>query len=228
MQNPEESAPAAGAKQLLEPVVLPGIVLRGSGTLFGTELSDDLTGDADGARLIGGAGSDVLRAAGTGALSNLYFEGDAGDDLLFGSAGSDIYVFNRGDGQDTILEEGGRLAGIGLVEAPADASDTLIFNRGVSIEQLWFQRHGEDLEISLIGTTDQITVSDWYLDEGHRIETLFVSGSTSRLLSAEGVETLVQAMASFALPAVGEVELPPAYAVALVGVIADSWEPLVV
>ncbi|MFS2036053.1 calcium-binding protein [Polaromonas sp. CT11-55] len=50
--------------------------------------------------LAGGAGSDSLSGSAAGDL--LY--GGTGDDALKGGRGNDIYVFNRGDGADTITD----------------------------------------------------------------------------------------------------------------------------
>lgn len=63
----------------------------GSDTLFGEGGDDVLVGDAGQDILRGGDGDDIL-IGGTGA------------DILIGGAGKDIYVFNRGDGTDTIFD----------------------------------------------------------------------------------------------------------------------------
>lgn len=63
----------------------------GSDTLFGEGGDDVLVGDAGQDILRGGDGDDIL-IGGTGA------------DILIGGAGKDIYVYNRGDGTDTIFD----------------------------------------------------------------------------------------------------------------------------
>jgi trimeric autotransporter adhesin len=63
----------------------------GNDTLFGEGGDDVLVGDAGQDILRGGDGNDIL-IGGTGA------------DILIGGAGKDIYVFNRGDGTDTIFD----------------------------------------------------------------------------------------------------------------------------
>jgi len=74
--------------------------------------------------------------------------------------------------------------------------------------QLWFRHTGNDLQIDVLGTADQIRVKDWYVGgasgSDHHIE---------RIRTAEGytlydsdVEKLVQAMASFAPPAATQTE----------------------
>lgn len=48
----------------------------------------------------GGAGNDTIR----GGVGNDILEGGAGDDLIYGDWGNDTYLFNKGDGRDTILD----------------------------------------------------------------------------------------------------------------------------
>ena len=50
--------------------------------------------------LYGGSGDDTL----TGAGGNDTLYGQAGDDALEGGPGNDIYIYNRGDGSDTITD----------------------------------------------------------------------------------------------------------------------------
>jgi Ca2+-binding RTX toxin-like protein len=50
----------------------------------------------------GTAGDDIL----VGNDADNYFHGLAGNDLMQGGEGNDTYYFNRGDGQDTILDLG--------------------------------------------------------------------------------------------------------------------------
>ena len=69
----------------------------GDDILIGGDGADKLYGEAGTDRLYGGDGSD-------------YIEGGKGDDFLYGGDGIDTYVWNAGDGADTIVDaEGGRL-----------------------------------------------------------------------------------------------------------------------
>lgn len=61
--------------------------------LTGTNLADRLHGGGDNDALHGGVGSDELH-------------GEQGNDVLSGDAGDDAYVFNKGDGVDTIIDSG--------------------------------------------------------------------------------------------------------------------------
>ena len=60
-------------------------------TLYGGAGNDTLLGEAGNDILHGGAGNDTLF-------------GGLGDDILCGEAGNDTYVFNRGEGHDTIFD----------------------------------------------------------------------------------------------------------------------------
>jgi hypothetical protein len=75
-----------------------------------------------------------------------YFYGGAGNDYLEGRAGNDIYIFNRGDGQDTIYDyspEGGNI-------------DTIRFGAGITQNDIEFARNGNDVIITIKGTEDSI------------------------------------------------------------------------
>ena len=50
--------------------------------------------------LIGGAGRDVLN----GGVGDDTLEGGGGNDVLTGGAGADQFVFNAGDGYDTVID----------------------------------------------------------------------------------------------------------------------------
>jgi hypothetical protein len=79
-----------------------------------------------------------------------------------------------------------------------------------------------DLQLTLIGTDDMLTVRNWYSDSAHRVDG-FDLGSGKRLLEGQ-VDALVSAMASFAPPAPGQTSIPTAYQTALNPVIAANWK----
>src|SRR5690606_35009288 len=131
----------------------------GNDTMIGYSGIDEIHGGAgndiiDGGtgsnRLYGGDGNDTLKVS-TSALNNL-FVGGAGNDLLYGSHNSDTYLFNLGDGIDTIIETGSN----------AGAIDVLRFGEGIGAEQIWLGRNGNDLQLQLLGTDDQVFIKNWY------------------------------------------------------------------
>jgi hypothetical protein len=71
----------------------------------------------------------------------------------------------------------------------------------------------------LIGTEDQVTLSNWYLGSSHRVEHFQAGGAT---LEAARVQALVNAMDNYNAPP-AEVELSADYA-ALLQIIGGQWE----
>uniref|UniRef100_UPI00398C12D3 calcium-binding protein n=1 Tax=Polaromonas sp. YR568 TaxID=1855301 RepID=UPI00398C12D3 len=119
----------------------------GDDALYGYDNDDKLSGQNNNDTLWGGAGKDTL-------------DGGAGNDTLIGETGSDTYIFRRGGGVDTIQEN----------DATAGNTDVLQFLSGVDANQLWLRKAGNDLEVSVIGTADKVTVSSWYLGAAYHVE----------------------------------------------------------
>jgi len=97
-----------------------------------------------------------------------------------------------------------------------------VFGEGIGADQLWLRQVGNDLEVSIIGTSDKITIEDWYSDSVYHIEQ-FQTADGQILLDSQ-VDSLVQAMAAFAPPSAGETSLPPNYQNTLNAVIAANWK----
>ncbi len=157
--------------------------------------------------LTGTAGNDNIQ----GYASADTLSGGAGNDTLSGGAGADVYVFNRGGGQDTVTEN----------DATAGNTDVAKFDASVANNQLWFSKVGNNLEVSIIGTSDKLVMSNWYLGNQYHVEQ-FKSGNGKTLLDSQ-VQNLVSAMAGFTPPAAGVTTLPANYASALQPVLAASW-----
>lgn len=165
--------------------------------LVGGSYNDILIGNAGANGLTGGAGNDTLN-------------GGAGADTLAGGVGNDTYVLGRGYGIDTITEN----------DATAGNTDVAQFAADIAIDQLWFQKVGNNLEVSVIGSTDKFTLSNWYLGDQYQVEQFKAGGKT--LLDSQ-VQNLVQAMAGFAPPAAGQTTLPANYQSSLAPVLAANW-----
>ncbi len=151
---------------------LENLTLTGTGNLKGTgnALDNMLTGNAANNTLTGNAGNDTLA-------------GGAGTDILNGGTGNDTYLFNRGDGQDT-LQDNDTTVGNTDVATIADSALDMVFTRS-----------GNNLVMSLHGSTDTLTVQNWYSGSQYQVEQIKASdGST--LLNSQ-VANLIQAMASF-------------------------------
>jgi len=218
---------AAGADALVGTVFAD--TLRGMGgndTLTAVGYGDMLDGgDGDdalniniesGGTLLGGAGNDTFNATGQYWIGANVFEGGVGNDTMTGGHNADTYRFNLGDGQDTITDNK-------WYTADGVANDQIVFGPGISDNQLWFRRAGNDLEVSVIGTADQVRVANWYASSSYHIEQ-FKTADGQMLLDAQ-LNSLVDAMAAFAVPAMGQTTLPTNYQDSLQPIIASSWQP---
>jgi Ca2+-binding RTX toxin-like protein len=171
---------------------------KGNDTLYGGVADDYLDGGKDADTLSGGAGNDVL-------------DGGAGADTLIGGRGNDTYMFSRGYSTDTIIDADGTAGNI----------DVLSFISGINSDQLWFRHIDNNLEVSVIGTSDIATINNWYLGSGNHIEQ-FKTADGKTLVDSD-VENLVSAMAAFAPPASGQTSLSSDYQTTLNSVIAANW-----
>ncbi|MDD3608545.1 MAG: putative Ig domain-containing protein, partial [Halothiobacillaceae bacterium] len=187
---------ALGLGWTTEPVHMRG--LGGDDQLSSSEGNDWLEG---------GAGNDTLYAANGADI----LDGGAGRDWLDGGLGNDTYHFGVDYGQDTIWD----------YDWNADNTDTVVFGNDVSVDQLWFRRVGNNLEVSLIGRDDALTINNWYAGDANHIE-IFRTADGKQLLDDQ-VDALVNAMASFAPPAAGQTTLPPSYQSALMPVLSANW-----
>jgi Ca2+-binding RTX toxin-like protein len=175
--------------------------------IVGTALRDIVHAGAGDDTASGGGGDDTLY----GEAGNDRLDGGVGNDALNGGAGNDTYVFGRGSGADLVTEN----------DATAGNTDVASFGTGISSEQLWFAKSGNDLQVSIIGTTDTLTVSNWYLSSQYHVEQF--KTADGKLLLDSQVQNLVNAMAAFAPPAAGQSNLGGSTASALAPVLAANW-----
>jgi Ca2+-binding RTX toxin-like protein len=188
---------------------IENLELTGTAALSGTGNSENnvITGNSAANSLSGGAGNDTL----SGGAGNDTLNGGAGADLLIGGVGSDCYQFSRGSGADIIREN----------DATAGHSDILELSSGINYNQLWFRKLGNNLEVKVIGSTDQVTVENWFLGSAYQIEQFKAGGKT--LLNTD-VLKLVNAMAAFAPPAAGQTTLPANLQTTLNPILSANWK----
>ncbi|MEJ2576807.1 MAG: calcium-binding protein, partial [Gammaproteobacteria bacterium] len=190
----------------------------GADTLVGRGGNDALYGGAGDDVLDGGYGADLLEGGdGDDRLSSHYnaggnrFRGGAGDDYQRGSYRQDTYYYRKGDGRDVIDERSGW-----------GYTDTLVLE-DVAHDQVWFERSGNDLLVSAIGTDGRVAVADWFASSSNRIE--LIHAADGMALAQAAVDQLVSAMAAFSPPPVGEMQLGTALREQLNPVLASSWQP---
>ena len=187
----------------VEQLFLTGIAgLTGTGN----DLNNIIYGNGGNNQLDGGVGNDSLN----GGLGNDVLMGGLGDDSLKGAEGNDSYLLGLSSGRDLINNED---ASNGL--------DVVLFDAGITADQVWLRQVNNDLEVSIIGTANSVKVQDWYSQPNKRVDALQLADGKT-LLTSE-VETLVSAMAGFTLPAIGQTSLSTEQRSALDGVIAVSW-----
>ena len=152
----------------------------GTGILFGLDSDDVIVGNEEDNIIFARAGNDDI--SGLGGNDSLYGEdgddvitGNGGDDQLFGGVGNDIYHFNRGDGQDTIID--------GEFETSGNyGTDTLVFGADIASDDLVIRQQGSDIIIALrqegvafSDLADSIVLKNWYA-AGNRVELFQFSG----------------------------------------------------
>ncbi|WP_276617279.1 calcium-binding protein, partial [Pseudomonas syringae] len=142
----------------------------GNDALFGEEGNDYLYGGAGIDQLSGGEGSDYL----TGGEGNDTLTGDSGNDTLYGDSGndqldggngndslsggegSDVYRFNRGWGQDSINN----------YDSSAGKTDVIEFAMDILPTDIIVTRSYNDLVLSLKNSTDKVTISGYFQNDG--------------------------------------------------------------
>lgn len=163
--------------------------------------NDTLNGDDGADALYGDSGNDTLA-------------GGDGNDTLTGGTGDDTYAFARGDDADTIDNAG-----------ESASADVVEFGSTIDHDQLWFEQVGNDLKVSVIGTSDSVSIDEWFTGTSNRLD--FEAGDTYTLSDAN-VQSLVNAMSSFSPPAIGDEELSDTFSgqnlIDLNTAIAAGWQ----
>ena len=149
-------------------------------TLDGGEGNDVIQGHADANNtLIGGDGNDIITLENDG--SSRYgaysrdqkntFSGGKGDDTLSGRYSADSYLYNLGDGNDTITDVGG--------------TDKIVFGSDVTQDMVSFTHDASGNIIITISDPDnasnngRITINNAYVNSSYRMESIeFADGSS--------------------------------------------------
>lgn len=215
----------------------------GNDTLYGSGGDDKLSGGGGDDLLYGGAGADTIAGgAGTDVIEsgsgNDKIEGGSGDDRINtgsgddiinagsgldtldggsgldqmnGGTGNDTYLLKRGYGQDVIVD----------FDKTIGNTDSIQWDQNIRSAQLWFTQQNNDLVIQIIGTTDQVTIDNWYVSAEYQIEAL--KAGDGKILAAAQVQNLVSAMSSLTPPALGQTTLSSTQQNQLSSVLAQSW-----
>ncbi|RWM91243.1 MAG: calcium-binding protein, partial [Mesorhizobium sp.] len=175
------------------------ISLTGGLPIFGGAGNDTLNGTSFGDTLTGNAGVDTLNGNG----GNDTLTGGAGNDTLDGGSGNDTYVFNAGDGSDTVYDTGG-------------GTDTIQLGAGLTAANVTFNVSGSDLLISDGVSGDQIRLVNQYYwaSTSYQVETLVYGDGTTisltgglPIVGGAGNDTLTGGSSKEALYGFGEVDV---------------------
>ncbi|WP_317616843.1 calcium-binding protein, partial [Nostoc sp. PA-18-2419] len=134
----------------------------GNDLIDGGDGNDLIEGGTGTNTLLGGAGNDMISGAGI-------LTGGTGNDVLTGYNGTtDTFVFNVGDGADTIS----------TYESSGVPSDVLKFGAGITAASLKLERTGSDLIFKIGSNGDQVRVSNWYYGAYYQLAKLQFADAT--------------------------------------------------
>ncbi|PTQ67481.1 S-layer family protein [Pseudomonas sp. GV071] len=139
----------------------------GNDRLYGMAGKDALEGGAGNDSLFGGEGDDNL----SGGDGDDRLNGDTGNDQLNGGNGNDTYVFDKGWGQDVIDNYDS-----------ANGVDAIEFSAGILPADIQATHQGDDLILTLKGSTDSVRVRNYFLNDGvspYTLEQVRFSGGTT-------------------------------------------------
>ncbi|MDO5559728.1 MAG: calcium-binding protein, partial [Oscillospiraceae bacterium] len=104
---------------------------------------------------IGTNSDDIIR--GTGNSDTLI--GGKGNDTLYGGYANDTYIFNKGDGADTINEEGVN-----------SGFDKVVFGEGISKEDITVTRDSNDMVLLIGNEGDSLRITRTYTNSSYQVE----------------------------------------------------------
>lgn len=147
----------------------------GDDLLYGDEGADHLYGNEGNDILYGGAGDDGLDGSGGDDI----LVGHQGNDSLSGGEGSDTYIFSRGDGMDSIVEQQG----------------SNIVKLGYRHTEVILKVDEYDLTLDMYNSNDSIRVYSYYSYDDCIIKA--IQSEDGYVIHSEQMQQLIQAMASF-------------------------------
>jgi Ca2+-binding RTX toxin-like protein len=165
---------------------------------------ENLTGTASAQALTGNILANVITAGGA-------------NDTLTGGGGYDTYRIGAGSGHTLVYN----FASDGVTTANGEVD----LGAGLTSQNLWFARNGNDLEIDLMGTTDRVTVAGWFAGDA-RAQLQSIVDTDDGLKLDSQLDQLVSAMATYsadnlAFDPTTATQMPSE--TALQGAIAAAW-----
>ncbi|NLG02720.1 MAG: hypothetical protein GX567_02600, partial [Clostridia bacterium] len=136
------------------------IVYAGSGddNINGSYGNDIIYGEDGNDTINSGYGDDIIH-------------GGKGNDIIYEEGGNDTYIFNLGDGNDTIFED-----------SSASSIDSVIFGEGISADDITVSREDYDMILSIGDGSDSLRIKNFYdrrWNYYYRVENfIFADGTT--------------------------------------------------
>ena len=124
----------------------------GNDTIRGADGDDILNGDDGVDYIYGGNGIDTI-------------DGGTGDDYLSGGYGQDTYLFRLGSGNDTIWAP----------DVAYGPQDRLIFEGGITSEDVVMSRVGANLVITIFRYGESVTIRNWYTSAAYQLDRITFS-----------------------------------------------------
>ncbi len=103
--------------------------------------------------IIGGNGNDIIQANGNNTVN-----GGGGNDYMSGSSGNNVYIYNLGNGNDTISDAG------------SNDNDTIQFGEGITTDNISFTYSQGNLLIKFKDDNGSIMINGGFSNPTYRIE----------------------------------------------------------
>jgi len=132
---------------------------------YGDENDNTMIGSDNSSHIYGLEGDDVIT-------------GRKGDDKLLGGTGSDTYIYNLGDGHDSVFD----------YEQGSDELNTFIFGEGISYMQMQQIREGDDL-LLVIDEQNSVRIQEWYI---HKNFTKFLFSDSSSVIYGNELDNYIR------------------------------------
>ncbi len=153
----------------------------GNDTITGGTGNDTINGNYGDDKLVGNSGNDTLNSGSGNDILN----GGTGDDTLNGGYGSDTYIFNLGDGNDTISEDERYWVNDNDI-------DKIIFGEGIDKDDITLTKHNNDILLT-INENDSIVIKNWFKSSDYQIENFeFADGTILSKSEFEGRGVVVE------------------------------------
>ncbi len=161
----------------------------GANILFGGSGNDQILSDIDNDFINGGVGNDYLSG---GAGDDIFVSG-TGDDIIDGGSGNDTYYFNKGDGNDTILDKEGQ----NLIVFGSDTDSATIKA---------YRYNWNDLLIKFDGLEDSLVLKNYCIDETARLyKFIFADGKVFNATDSDSpLKTLYDNVGTEFIPSIYE------------------------